>query len=111
MIAASPALLSREREILARYAASLAALIAEETAAGPDDLRPWVVAHTLIGIHQILIEFVRRRLLHGPTDHTRLAHEVSTRGRQALGLLEQGLADYGARPAAEPGETPDPRRE
>jgi AcrR family transcriptional regulator len=111
MIAASPALLSREREILARYAASLAALIAEETGAGPDDLRPWVVAHTLIGIHQILIEFVRRRLLHGPTDHARLAHEVSTRGRQALGLLEQGLADYGARPAAKPGETPDLRRE
>jgi AcrR family transcriptional regulator len=110
MIAASPALLSREREILARYAASLAALIAEDTRAEPDDLRPWAVAHTLIGIHQILIEFVRRRLLRGPTDHARLAHEVSTRGRQALGLLEQGLADYGARPAAKPGKTADPRR-
>src|SRR5262252_2461064 len=51
MIAASPALLAREREILARYTASLAALIAQDTAADPGDLRPWVVAHALIGIH------------------------------------------------------------
>src|SRR3984957_7522967 len=42
MIAASPALRVREREILARFAASLAAVIAEDTGTGPDDLRPWV---------------------------------------------------------------------
>ena len=100
MIAASPALLSREREILARYTASLAALIAEDTAAEPDDLRPWVLAHALIGTHQSLIEFARRRLLDGPVNHARLAREVAARGRQALDLLEQGLATYGARPAA-----------
>jgi hypothetical protein len=100
MIAASPALLSREREILARYTASLVALIAEDTAAEPDDLRPWVVAHALIGTHQSLIEFARRRLLDGPVNHARLAREVAARGRQALDLLEQGLATYGARPAA-----------
>jgi hypothetical protein len=99
MIAASPALRSREREILARYTASLAALIAEDTTAEPDDLRPWVVARALIGTHQSLIEFVRRHLADGAIDHVGLAREVWARGREALDLLEQGLAGYGAKPA------------
>jgi AcrR family transcriptional regulator len=99
MIADSPALRAREREILARYTASLARLIAEDTAAEPDDLRPWVVARTLIGTHQTLIEFVRRHLTDGPVDHVDLARRVWARGRQALDQLEQGLAGYGAKPA------------
>ena len=99
MIAASPALLAREREVLARYTGSLATLLAEDTAAEPGDLRPWVVAHALMGTHQSLIEFVRRRVLAEPADHRHLAAEVSARGREALALLEQGLASYGARPA------------
>jgi AcrR family transcriptional regulator len=97
MIAASPALLAREREILARYTASLAAVIAEDTGTGPDDLRPWVAAHALIGTHQSLIQFVRRRLADGPVDHARLAAEVAARGREALDQLEAGLARYGVR--------------
>ena len=99
MIAASPALRSREREILARYTASLAGLIAEHTAADLDDLRPWVVARALIGTHQSLIEFVRRHLADEAVDHVGLAREVWARGREALDLLEQGLAGYGAKPA------------
>jgi len=99
VIAASPALAAREREILARYTASLAGLIAEDTAAEPDDLRPWVVARALIGTHQSLIEFVRRRLADGPADHAGLAREVAERGRQALDQLERGLAGYGAKAA------------
>lgn len=98
MIAASPALRSREREILARYTESLARLIAEDTAADPDDLRPWVVARALIGTHQSLIEFVRRHLTDDAADHVALAREVWARGREALALLEQGLAGYGAKP-------------
>ena len=99
MIADSPALRSREREILARYTASLAALIAEDTAADPNDLRPWVVARALIGTHQSLIDFVRHHLAEGPVDHIDLARRVWTRGREALDQLEQGLAGYGAKPA------------
>jgi AcrR family transcriptional regulator len=95
MIAASASLQAREREIFARYTASLAALIAEDTAAGPDDLRPWVAARALIGTHQSLIEFVHRRLHEGATDRARLAQDVVTEGRRALDLLEQGLAGYG----------------
>jgi AcrR family transcriptional regulator len=96
MIASSPALVAREQQILARYTASLAALIASDTGAGPDDLRPWVTAHALMGIHQALIDFVRRRLTAGPADHRRLAQETMTLGRQAMDLLAAGLAGYGA---------------
>jgi AcrR family transcriptional regulator len=99
MIAASPALLARERQILDRYTASLAALIADDTAAEPSDLRPWVVARALIGTHQSLIQLVRRRLAQGPVDPADVAREVVARGRQALEQLEQGLVGYGAKPA------------
>src|SRR5260370_4843098 len=66
MIAASPALRVREREILARFAASLAAVIAEDTGTGPDHLRPSGVAHALIGAHHSPLQFVRPRLADGP---------------------------------------------
>ena len=97
MIPASPALLAREREILDRYTASLAALIAEDTAAEPGDLRPWVVARALIGTHQSLIQLVRRRVAEGPVNAADVAREVVTRGRQALEQLDRGLAGYGAK--------------
>ncbi|HZD66783.1 MAG TPA: TetR family transcriptional regulator [Acidimicrobiales bacterium] len=106
MLADSPALQAREREILARYAASLATVIAEDTGAAADDLRPQVVAHALIGTHRSLIDFVRRRLLTGPVDRRRLARDVQRHGRAALALLEAGLADYGCRPAGGTGTTP-----
>ncbi len=106
MIAASPTLLTREREMIARYTASLAALIAEDTAAGPDDLAPWAVAHALMGIHHSLISLVRRRLLAGETDHTRLARAVKTHGRTALRLVDAGLADYGVRGSSGAGSPP-----
>jgi len=109
MIADSPALRSREREILARYTASLAELIAEDTAADPEDLRPWVVARALIGTHQSLIEFVRRQLTGRAVDHVELARQVRARGREALDLLEQGLAGYGAGPAVDRGGGGDQR--
>jgi AcrR family transcriptional regulator len=99
MIASSPALLAREQQIFTRYTASLAALIADDTGAEAGDLRPWVAAHALMGIHQALIDFVRRRLTEGPVDHARLAGEVAARGRQALDLLAAGLGPYGAKPA------------
>ena len=103
MIAASPALLARERDILDQYTESLAALIAEDTAAEPGDLRPEVVARALIGTHQSLIQLVRRRVAEGPVNAADVAREVVTRGRQALEQLEQGLAGYGARPGPGPG--------
>jgi AcrR family transcriptional regulator len=99
MIADSPALRAREREILDRYTSSLAALITDDTAAEPGDLRPWVVARALIGTHQSLIQLVRQRLAEGPVKPAEVAREVVTRGREILELLERGLAGYGVKPA------------
>jgi AcrR family transcriptional regulator len=94
MISASPALRAREQQILARYTDTLAQLVAEETGARAGDLRPYVVANALIGVHRALITYVRERLEEGTTDRRRLARQVRQRGEQALALLSEGLGDH-----------------
>jgi AcrR family transcriptional regulator len=94
MIAASPALRAREQQILARYTDTLAQLIADGTGARAGDLRPYVVANALIGVHRALIAYVRERLEAGATDRRRLARQVRQRGEKALALLADGLDDY-----------------
>jgi AcrR family transcriptional regulator len=98
MIAASPALLAREQQIFARYTDALAQLIADETGSRAGDLRPYVVANALIGVHRALIAYVRERLEAGASDRRRLAREVRQRGENALALLSDGLGDYAAKP-------------
>jgi AcrR family transcriptional regulator len=97
MIAASPALLAREQQILARYTDALAQLIAGETGSRAGDLRPYVVANALIGVHRALIAYVRERLEAGASDRRRLARQVRQRGENALALLSDGLGDYAAK--------------
>jgi AcrR family transcriptional regulator len=94
MIAASPMLLAREEQIFARYTETLAQLIAQETGASAGDLRPYVVANALIGVHRALISYVRQRLEARPTDRRRLAREVRQRGQKALEQLAYGFGDY-----------------
>jgi AcrR family transcriptional regulator len=97
MIAASPALRAREQQIFARYTDALAQLIAQETGARAGDLRPYVVANALIGVHRALITYVRERLESGASDRRRLARQVRQRGESALALLADGLGDYAAK--------------
>ena len=91
MIAESPALRAREQQIFARYTASLAELIARETAAAPDDIRPWAAANALLGIHRALIDYARQRILAG-TVNPALSRDVRAQARRALAALEQGFA-------------------
>jgi AcrR family transcriptional regulator len=93
VITESPALLAREREVFARYADSLAALIAEETGASPGDAAPQAAANALLGIHRVLIDYVRRRTLDG-APAARIAREVRVQAEEAFALLEGGLGDY-----------------
>ena len=93
VITESPALLAREREVLGRYTDTLAALIAGETGAGPDDVEPWVVAHALLGVHRALIEYVRRRVLAGETV-PQIADGLRDQAQVALARFESGLGDY-----------------
>lgn len=96
VITESPALLAREQQVYAKYTDALARLLATETAASPGDLEPWVVARTLIGLHQAAVDYSRREILAG-TRNPALARRVRRRTQAALVLLEAGLADYGTR--------------
>jgi AcrR family transcriptional regulator len=93
MIASSPSLLAREQQIFAGYTDSLAALIREETAAADDDVRPWVVANALLGVHRSLIDYTRAQIVAGAS-HGRLSREVLAAADRAVTLLEAGLGAY-----------------
>jgi AcrR family transcriptional regulator len=99
MIASSPALLTRETQILARYTDTLASMIADEAGAGRDDPRPWITANALIGVHRALLTYVRQRILAGHDSLPDLARDVRSHGETALAHLAQGLHDYAPKPA------------
>jgi AcrR family transcriptional regulator len=92
MIAESPALLAREREVYDRYTRALAKQIAQETDAGPTDVEPWVIANALIGVHRALIDTARRGVLAG-TPNRRVARDVQDQGKRAMDRLKQGLGE------------------
>jgi AcrR family transcriptional regulator len=96
VITDSPALLAREQQIYATYTDALAKLLATETGASPGDPAPWVVARSLIGLHQAAVDYSRREILAGTRNPT-LARRVRRQIEQALELLAGGLADYGTR--------------
>ena len=96
MIVDSPALRARELQILTGYTEALAALLAEETGGRPDDIRPRVAAHAMIGIHRALIDYSRARILKGDLG-PRLARDIRARADQAFALLEGELRDYARR--------------
>jgi AcrR family transcriptional regulator len=95
-ITESPALLAREQQIYAKYTHALAQLLASETGASPGDLEPWVVARTLVGLHQGLVDYSRREIIGGARNPT-LARRVRRQAERALELLANGLAGYGTR--------------
>jgi AcrR family transcriptional regulator len=98
MIANSPALLAREQRIHGRYIDALTRLLADETGARANDLRPRIAANAFIGVHQALIAYVRVRLEDDAVDRRRLSRDVRARGEAAIGLLRDGLGDYAAKP-------------
>jgi hypothetical protein len=100
LVNASPALMARERQIVARYTDVLAELLAEETGAAPDDIEPRVAAEAMMAFHRSLIDFTRRRALSRKSGADLVA-EIRAAGERALVLLERGLADYGRRDASE----------
>jgi AcrR family transcriptional regulator len=95
MIAESPALLAREQQIYAHYTGALAALLAAETGAGSDEIVPWAVARALVGLHQAVVNYSRHQILAG-TRNPALSRRVRRQTQQALELLSDGLAGYGA---------------
>jgi|SRR5829696_4739987 len=93
MILDSPALQAREGQIFSGYTGALAALLGEETGARPDDIRPRVAAHAMIGVHRALIDYSRRRIVDGDLG-PRLTRDIKAQARRAFALLEGELGDY-----------------
>jgi len=100
MIAASPALLARERQIFDAYTDSLAGLIANETGAAAESIEPWVLANALLGVHRAGVDYARKRVVAGARNPG-LARSVRRQITQAVAALDRGLADFGARPVGD----------
>jgi len=93
IIDASPALRSREREIVEDSAHTLAELVAAEAGARPGDVEPRVVATALMGAQRALVEYVRASVLAGLRG-PELVASVRSQGKRAFARLERGLGDY-----------------
>lgn len=96
VISESPALLAHEQQVFARFTASLAALIAEETNSRLTDIEPWVVANTLMVFHRSLVAYVRRETLAG-TPNAKLVRDLRAQAKSAVATLEHGLDNFGIR--------------
>jgi AcrR family transcriptional regulator len=94
LVAESPALQARERRIYDGYTDALASLIAEETGTRPGEIRPWVAANAMIGVHRALVDHVRRQALAG-RGRTRIARDLRSQARHAVALLDHELGTLG----------------
>jgi AcrR family transcriptional regulator len=93
LVTASPSLMARERQIVAKYTDALATLLAEETEAGPNDIEPRLAAEAMMAFHRSLVDFARRRA-RSRKSSADLAAEVRAAGERALEFLERDLPDY-----------------
>jgi len=92
-ISKSPALASREREIVRRYTSQLAVALAEESGAAPDDVEPLAAAATLMIVHRMLVDHVRKEVVAGRRG-SQLVEDFRSQARRAFRRLERGLGDY-----------------
>jgi AcrR family transcriptional regulator len=100
IIADSPALQAKERELFARFSARLADVVAEESGLPP--VQAWAVANALVGIHWGFFREVRRRVLdgeRGPGAAQRLREETE-RGFELLAHGLDGVGRVNAAPAS-----------
>ncbi|HVX45998.1 MAG TPA: TetR family transcriptional regulator [Mycobacteriales bacterium] len=92
IIAGSPALRTREQQLIDRFTRTLAREIAKERRAQPSDLRPWVTANALMGVHRAMTWQIQQQALQGRNGRT-IARKVVAQGRRAFDTLEAGLHD------------------
>jgi AcrR family transcriptional regulator len=92
IIADSPALQTREQQLIDRFTRTLAREIAKERRAQPNDLRPWVTANALMGVHRAMTWQIQQQALQGRNGRT-IARNVIAQGRRAFDTLETGLHD------------------
>jgi AcrR family transcriptional regulator len=93
LIAGSPALQVREREIVTRYTQLLAEQVAGETEARVEDVEPQGVAGALMAVHRALVAYVRASVLAGQRG-PKLAGAARSQATRAFARLESGLSNY-----------------
>jgi AcrR family transcriptional regulator len=94
LMARSPALQIREREIVAGFTDRLTERLAAETGAHHDDVEPRAVAEALMGAHRALVRYVRTSVLAGRRGRS-LVSSARSQAVRAFSRLEHGLADFG----------------
>jgi AcrR family transcriptional regulator len=92
LIDSSPALQTREREIVARYTRELAVLLAEQSSVAPDDVEAHAVAGALMAAHRALVTSIRQTARSGR--RTGLAQEARSQATRVFARLGGGLAGY-----------------
>jgi AcrR family transcriptional regulator len=97
VVAGSPSLAARERDIVDRYAQRLATVLAEETRRDPHDLEAQAVAWALMGAHRALVDHVRRQVKAGVRGEA-LVKDARAQIRRGCARLEKGLSGYAVRP-------------
>lgn len=92
MVADSPALRARTRELHLRRETLLAAALAEETGADDDDLAPRLVAAHLLNTTRLLSEHAIRAMLAGKAWET-IRPGLKAQADKAFDLLESGIGE------------------
>ncbi|MDJ1133786.1 TetR/AcrR family transcriptional regulator [Streptomyces iconiensis] len=93
MIADSPTLVARLRDLHEQREDALAATLVTETGAAPDDITPRAAAAQLAGTHRALFRQLMDMTLEG-TPNSRMADVLKESAVRAFGLLEPSLGDY-----------------
>ncbi|MFC8386976.1 TetR/AcrR family transcriptional regulator [Nocardia sp. NPDC057272] len=96
MIADSPALTARGRDLHDARQLALADALAVETGAAPDDITPRVAAAQIAGVQRVLFNEIMRRTLEGESN-AEIAAALTRDAEIAFDTLEPGLGNYAVR--------------
>jgi AcrR family transcriptional regulator len=89
LIRATPSLRAYQSEMMDRFVAVAAELLAARTGTDPDDPEPQIAATALLGLWRVQFASLRRHLAAG--DPTEIRRLVGSDVRRAAALLETGL--------------------
>ncbi|GAA4070534.1 MULTISPECIES: TetR/AcrR family transcriptional regulator [Actinomadura] len=95
----SPALAAKQLEIAHRAQRRLAAVLADETDADPDDITARAAAAMIFAVQRTLVEQILQRKMAGESLEE-MREDVYAAAERAYDLLERGIGGYGAKPAA-----------
>ncbi|WP_037969796.1 TetR/AcrR family transcriptional regulator [Streptosporangium amethystogenes] len=101
MVAESPSLNARIREMNAAREQALARTLADETNADPDDLTPAFAAAQICAVLHRLMTHAVQRMLAGE-DLNAIAPDLRRQAERGFELLESGIGDYCAGPRSAP---------